>query len=245
MRKKPFFAFIILILAAGSIAFAAANVDLGLGYQAGLIKDFGASAKPEFSHNGAFGVRVLWFTNPQIGIAFNGSIGALREFEWAGETFSSADGDLIRFSGLLGGSIRFLLTENLALAVDIGYSMDSKSLNDNTSLGENNRYSRQYPGYDTLRLVLSDSLGGVALNTAVQYKIIGNFYIEAGISVHYSISRYRTGTLYLADEKQPGTIWIPPPPKQDDITLASENNASQRVNIVGMGIPFILVGLRF
>jgi hypothetical protein len=241
--KKLFF--IPILLMAGGFAFAY-NIELGGGYQLSLEKNCDAQTKPELSHNGAAAFRLYWLSTPQIGVVFKGAFGSPEEFEWMGRDFSKNDGDLLRFSGLLGGSIRFPLTKKIALVSDWGMSVAANSLSQETYLGEQNDYTSKYgEGYDTLRRSLFDSMWGVALSASVQYLFAFSaftLYLEAGVSVNYNMTRQYNGTLDLVDKRQ--SIWDSSPPR-NDTTITNESAVSSRVSILNVGIPFMLAGFRF
>jgi hypothetical protein len=220
----------------------AVAMDFGIGYQLGIAKDMENDAQAEVSHQVSWVLRKFWCSKPQIGLVFKGALGNLEAFEWKGHTYAKQDGDLLRFSCIVGGSLRFPVTDTFTLVFDGGIGLDSKSISNDTHLGESNAYASIYgSGYDTLTWSISNALMGFALEIAAQYALTRWLYLEAGISVHYSMIRLYTRSLELTDKHQSIFLQVP----KDALTLAAEDTVSSWVKIGNMGIPFIHVGIHF
>jgi hypothetical protein len=236
--KKIVLAISILLL--HSLAFAS-DINLGLGYQFGLAKNFETEAKPEISHNFAFALRGFFTSGTQVGLAVKGALGGLTAFDWNGQTYTRNDGDsLFRFSGLLGASVKLPLTKQFAVVFDAGFGLDYKTLSSEVFLGENNQYNSTIGGWDTVELELTDFSFGPALDAAVQFNMTSAFYVELGISAHYYLSRQYTGSLTLKDKYYYGFLGGPLPDK----SLSKNNSSPSFANILSLGLPYLHFGIQ-
>ncbi|GMO46113.1 MAG: hypothetical protein Ta2B_27450 [Termitinemataceae bacterium] len=212
----------------------AANANFALGYEFGNSHNL-ESGLVEKSHNFMFDIRYLWFDNIKFGFVFSGSFGGLDDFEWDGITFSDDDGSLLVFGGLIGVSFSFVLSDGFRIVMDCGVSIDSKSLNKSTYVGEQ---TYPYSYYDTLHLALVDNRMGVAGNIALQFYFTEKFYADLGLRVHYDMTQNYTGSSTFEDQRHPlSSKYIP----KEDLKITSYQGTSSPVKILNL-CPHISIG---